>query len=430
MQFLRKVWTYFSEIGVYANTSDIETDRIKLLNHMAFFVCLFELTIIIRGFWWWELSELVIYFIFSVTLLVFVFNHFRKYIFARLVLTFFFPLLVFGSIIAFGKNLGGEYPFLVFLVIILIFHHNTVIRNGLLIWNTLIFIFSVWYTNTYESPYEYRIDIVDKLSLYFASGVALVLIIQLFTRQKERFFQQKNELNKSLEENNEKLENANNELNRFAEIASHDLKTPTRSIVSFSGLLERSIKRDDKESSLEYLTYIKASANQMNFLIADILEISKLGGDAGELSEIDLNEIIEIIIVQIKGFLDENNAELIYDDLGKVSANRVHMILLFKNLIENGIKYNTSENKFVKITTSTKDNFHQICFQDNGIGISEEYQDTIFEMFKRLHSAHDYTGTGLGLAACKKIVEGYGGEIWVESSEDKGSKFCIQLPQK
>jgi len=169
----------------------------------------------------------------------------------------------------------------------------------------------------------------------------------------------------------------------------------------------------------------------MNNLIKDVLEYSKVSSKNIELEEVNLNELIHSINQSISEFINKKNAEVILiGPLPIIRANKTKMYLLFKNLIENGIKYNESATPLVEIEFTEDENSIHFFIQDNGIGIPEKYHQNIFEMFSRLHRDSEYEGTGLGLALCKKIIDHLSGTIKVESQIERGTKFIISFDKK
>ena len=259
-------------------------------------------------------------------------------------------------------------------------------------------------------------------------ATAIATTIHIFLTEIERYNKTNKKLLQTLEDKNNRLQAANEELERFAYIASHDLKTPLRTIISFTGLLERDFKRNRLDSFPDYFAYVKEGAKQMNSLITSTLEYSRVNHEVDiENKEIDLNTIVEKIAANLLQTYDENTS-IQKENLPTILAEEGQMTLLFQNLIENGLKYNQSANKIIKITSKKTPNNIQITVKDNGIGIHEKYHEQIFSMFKRLHTNHTYEGTGLGLAICKKIVDRMDGQISVTSEEGKGTSFFIELP--
>lgn len=231
-----------------------------------------------------------------------------------------------------------------------------------------------------------------------------------------------------LEVLNEKFALSNIELERFAYIASHDMKTPIRNIISFLNLTERRAKGELSPALLEYIGFASKSAKELNQLIEDILSYSKVTKAESEFETIDLNQTLDDVSKTLTDLEVYQNAKIEFERLPIIKAENSQMTQLFQNLIENGIKYNQSEAPQVKIKYKIDNQNHLITIEDNGIGIEEDYHKTIFEMFKRLNNKDQYEGTGIGLAICKKIVERYHGNIWVESESDSGSRFYLRFP--
>lgn len=276
-----------------------------------------------------------------------------------------------------------------------------------------------------------------KTSLYITllsilmSAVALLLFKAYYDKKQFNQTLQKQVTTKTQEllSTNNQLKASNIELERFAYIASHDLKEPLINISGFSSLLEQQLKEKGKDPSIsKYLKIIKNNAKRMNQLIEDTLEFSRIeNGKTHQLRKTSLDEVIEQVKQSLLTEMEEHNAR-IYLTLPspQLYTNASQLFLVFKNLISNGIKYNTKKHKEIEISYKDQEGFHRFCVKDNGIGIDAKSKDEIFEMFKRLHNQRDYEGTGLGLAICKKIVINMGGKIWYESSIE-GSQFYFTI---
>lgn len=285
----------------------------------------------------------------------------------------------------------------------------------------------------------------QKLQNYFLLIIAILFIsiaITLYhTVKRKRAYnklleqevqKRTNELAKSnsqLKTFNTRLEQSNTELERFAYIASHDLKSPLRNVISFLNLIERKLKNHTDPSLKEYLRYATDNAGHMYNLIQDVLEYSKIDENKSSLSDVDLNESLMLVIQNLKEQIQEKNAEVYVQALPTIQGDSVYILQLFQNLIGNGIKYNQSNQPRVVLNHRVDSMNHVFSIVDNGIGISQNYHEQIFQMFKRLHTKEEYPGTGIGLALCKKIVQNLGGEIWLESKPEKGTTFYISLPK-
>ncbi len=233
--------------------------------------------------------------------------------------------------------------------------------------------------------------------------------------------------NKRLHESNDKLISSNEELERFAYIASHDLKSPVRSIISFIGLLNKKYENQFDENGKEFLNIISSNANQMHELIEDILEFSRSNNRVIRKEVVDLN----LMLKEISSHFTSKNkdAQIIFGELPIIKSDYIILKQVFQNLIENGLKYNKSYKKVISIQYIEQKDSLYFRVKDNGIGIEPVYFDRIFEMFQRLHNKEEYQGTGIGLAICKKSIQQLNGEMWVTSKVGDGSIFHITLPK-
>ena len=263
--------------------------------------------------------------------------------------------------------------------------------------------------------------------------LSAVLLLYFRSRQNQRYNTVlKNEVaaqTSFLQKLNNDLESKNDELNRFNHALSHDLKEPLRSIVSFSGLLSKNIDADSKLQM--YAKYIIDSGKQLSHMISDIQEFQQ--SDFGEitLEETDLNNIIQNLKQKLKPLLTEKNVTIHSQILPKLqSASKESLATIFKNLIKNGIKYNKSEQPKIDISYEDHASDIHILVKDNGIGISEEYFDQIFLMFKRLNNRSEYTGSGLGLATSRKLARQMKGDIQIlQSKSNEGTTFLLTIPK-
>lgn len=235
--------------------------------------------------------------------------------------------------------------------------------------------------------------------------------------------------NKELVQSNKKLAQSNQELEKFAYIASHDLKQPLCTVIDFSKLLAKDVEHSPNPESKLYLEHILDSGGRMMNLIEGVLEYSTIDKKNQELETIDLNQLVAEVEGTIAAYLTEKNAQIkIVNRLPSIKYDKTEMLMVVKNFIENGIKYNTSEQPTVIISSHQENDFIKISFQDNGIGIEEQYHHKLFQMFSRLQNHRDYEGTGLGLSICKKIVDGMGGEIGIARQDQPGSLFYVSIP--
>lgn len=258
----------------------------------------------------------------------------------------------------------------------------------------------------------------------------LVGIARNITSLKKHKLQLEN-LNAELEERARELSVSNKELEQFAYIASHDLQEPLRMITGFLDRLKSKYEDQLDEKALQYIEIAHDGALRMRQLILDLLEFSRAGRLENKLEKLDLNELVDEILKLQQESINEKKARIIYSDLPVIIAEKIPLRQALTNLIGNALKYQATEaNPEIKIVVQEEDNHWLFEISDNGIGIEEEFQQKIFEIFKRLHSRQHYSGTGLGLAICKKIVENMGGEIWVESKPGIGSRFYFTISKQ
>lgn len=236
-----------------------------------------------------------------------------------------------------------------------------------------------------------------------------------------------------LEEALNMLKRSNEELQQFAYVSSHDLQEPLRTIASFTQLLERRYKGKLDADADEFLDYIVDAAKRMQTLINDLLEYSRVTTKGREFEPVDVNEVLDIVLSNLKISIDEDNAEIIYNELPTVYADELQLVQLFQNLIGNAIKFRrVDEPPKIEISCKKDDDKGEYVFSvtDNGIGIEKQYLERIFIIFQQLHTIDMYKGTGIGLSVAKKIVEHHGGHIWAESKFGVGSTFYFTFPVK
>lgn len=226
------------------------------------------------------------------------------------------------------------------------------------------------------------------------------------------------------------LERKNEELQNFASIASHDLKEPLRMVSSFMSLLKQKYASNLDEKGLKFIQLAVDGAKRMGSLIDDILEYSSVGSEETPFEPVCMNTLMIEIQIYFSGVITEKNATISWINLPEVCGQRTGLKLLFQNLIGNALKYHqTNVPPNVSIEYEDQGVNYRFAISDNGIGIEEKHLNTIFTLFKRLHTKQEYPGTGLGLATCKKIVEFHKGKIWVESRSGEGSTFYFILPK-
>jgi len=228
---------------------------------------------------------------------------------------------------------------------------------------------------------------------------------------------------------NKRLKESNLELEKFASVASHDLKSPLRNITGFLKMIRSKHEDNLDPQAVKFLDIIESNANSMTNLIGDILEYSRSNGTATKKEPVNLNKIMEMVKSQIANVASFPNSKVNNDILPVILSDNTRIHQIFQNLVENGLKYNTSDLRRVDVRYHARSNQHHFEFTDNGIGIDAKHADKIFEMFQRLHNQSEYSGSGIGLATTKKSIERLGGQIKLISVPGRGSTFRVMLPK-
>jgi len=228
----------------------------------------------------------------------------------------------------------------------------------------------------------------------------------------------------------EALLKANADLEQFAHSASHGLKEPLRNIRIFSEMLLKDYGRTLDARGAEFLQIISSSALRMDNLLADLLAYTQASSIPDDLPvPIQAREALDAALGNLAAAIQETQAQIIVEDLPPVRMRGSHLQQVFQNLISNALKYRREGcQPCISLTSSRIDQFWLFSIADNGIGIAAEHREKIFAIFQRLHTSSQYSGTGMGLAICQRIVERYRGRIWVESDCGQGSKFFFTIP--
>ncbi|WP_339649140.1 PAS domain S-box protein [uncultured Salegentibacter sp.] len=238
-------------------------------------------------------------------------------------------------------------------------------------------------------------------------------------------------LNRELKKHTEELALSNKELEQFAYIASHDLQEPLRMVTSFLTQLKKKYSDQLDEKAQQYIYFAHDGATRMRQIILDLLEYSRVGRGEYQVVEVNTKDLVSEVLLLQKRCIEAQNAEIKLGELPDLKVEELPLKQLFSNLIGNALKYHSKDRRpVIEISAEEKDVYWEFKINDNGIGIEEEFKEKIFVIFQRLHHRDEYEGTGIGLAICKKIVDHFGGEIWVESAYGKGSSFYFTIPKQ
>ncbi len=228
------------------------------------------------------------------------------------------------------------------------------------------------------------------------------------------------------------LKESNRDLEEFAYMISHDLKQPLTIIIGYLNLLKEIYKGKINRSPIKPLNEAINSSYSMNQMIDDILDYSRLSRKEENKKLLDLTNILNQVISNLKIKIKKTQAEIYSDELPQIFADETSMIQVFQNLIENSIKYRSEKRPKIIISSQEGEKYYTISMKDNGIGIDPKEQDKIFDVFYRSPATEeqDISGSGIGLSICKKIINRLGGEMWVESNQQQGSTFYFTIPKK
>ncbi|MFP4531589.1 MAG: ATP-binding protein [Desulfobacterales bacterium] len=225
------------------------------------------------------------------------------------------------------------------------------------------------------------------------------------------------------------LKRSNQDLEQFAYVASHDLQEPLRMVSSYTQLLGQRYRDQLDDKAKKFIDYAVDGAVRMQGLINDLLAYSRVTTRGGEFADTDSGKALAQALADLKASIKETEAEVTYDELPEVNADASQLIRVFQNLISNAIKYRGPDPPKIHVFAQKSESRWIFSVTDNSMGIDPKHQERIFTIFQRLHG-QQYSGTGMGLSMCKRIVERHGGDIWVESEPGKGATFYFTLPQK
>lgn len=430
-----------SEIGVDPDYDVFDKATIRTANNFFLLSLPVYLFFIILNFYKFSLLFIVTYTLLaimtSVTLLL---NHYKMHNTASLYIIYAFLIQFCFLYIIFGPELGIEplFMLLAFSAIYLFYRKKRVYLIVLSIVISYLAVRYLW--PIYFAPTQYSVFKVTPYIFFITSVIIMTQFaitqfrkIVQYAHSRDKAVQELQTINTSLIENetlilNQKneLEKINEQLERYAHIASHDLKSPIRSLKSFLDLAKIKLQQGDIKKVEEYFSFMSKSASHMSNLINDLLAFSKLEDQNIVFEKTDLNKLLQSAIELLQA-----EEYVAHETLPEAIVNPVQFQLVFQNLIQNGLKYNDSNTPKVQVNYVSRDDYHVLTFTDNGLGIEDKYKDDIFKMFSRLHTGNQYEGTGLGLSICQKTMSQHKGQIILKQSVfGEGSTFEMSWPKE
>jgi len=393
------------------------------------FICLITSFGYFGVYWYYQYDPILlpasIFLVLTVLSLVLYFSQKDELSFYLIYFNFFLVLPIFSYIIDVNFTIIGTYIVLLVNAFIMVVDNKAlIIVSGLSLLSFGAFVL----VNIFFVGDDILVLRTFDLILAFVVVLSLVNTLLQFNAEKRQQIQELDNKNEELE----KYIESNLELENFAFIASHDLKTPIRNIMGFSQLLKSKSSDRLKANESEYLDLIINSTKHMNQLVTDILKYSKSDTLDYQSEQINLSSLMSLVIKDLAAIIDEKSATL-HMDIQKdqvIYGDSSMLQSVFRNLLINSLNYVTEGIK-PKITLASNIVREEtvISVIDNGIGISPEYRETVFLLFKRLHSQMSYAGTGIGLSIAKKVINKHGGRIWIESNPSGGSIFKVVLPR-
>ncbi|MBI5015710.1 MAG: hypothetical protein HZB55_09505 [Deltaproteobacteria bacterium] len=292
----------------------------------------------------------------------------------------------------------------------------------------------VAFDRPYDPPALRSLNVSVHLAVYAAAALSLAGLKTMLRRRQELIgnlneaLAERKASQRELEAKARELAQSNAELEQYAHVVAHDLKSPLVAIGGYLQLLARRQGEGLEPDAAECVAHAMAGARRMEALIDDLLVYSTVGAGDASLEETDAGAALDRVLEDLGGTIEACGAVVTRDPLPVVRARKGQVDQLFQNLVANALKFRGNDAPRIHVSARHRDDEWVFAVRDNGIGIAPEHAEEIFGMFKRLPTGADVPGTGIGLAICRKIVEGHGGRIWVESVPGKGTTFFFALP--
>lgn len=259
--------------------------------------------------------------------------------------------------------------------------------------------------------------------------ISVVVLFLIFGLIFSRIFNRIEQTKEMLKKQTRELFRSNTELEQFTYVASHDLQEPLRMVSSYVQLIARRYKDKLDVNANDFIGYAVDGTNRMQMLIKDLLTYSRIGSHGKDFGPTDCEVVLKRTLDGLQVPIRKSGAIVQHDPLPTLIADDLQLGELFQNLISNAIKFHNKQSPFIYVSVEEKVSEWIFAVRDNGIGIDPKYSARIFIIFQRLHNKEQFSGTGIGLAICKKIVDRHGGSIWMESQHGKGATFYFTIPK-
>jgi len=337
---------------------------------------------------------------------------------------FVFPALMCLMLI---QTQGFSICYLIYLQFILmaivLYENQFILRFINIFWNITLGIFTYYQITHLYQPEDYVDFSIGSIVVFVAVILFITFLIHFYLKENKHFRNQQKKLITSLKNQNATIE-------RFNYIASHDLKSHALTVNLFAKMAQDNAKKREIVALHESLNFIQNNTNHIMDIVRDTLEWHYITKKMDKKEKVDLNDVFQEIENFIKISMPSKKINIHRNkQFPTIIGQRKDLYICFKNIIENGIKFNNSPEKNIHIKYHSVEAKHLISIQDNGIGIPNNYLEHVFEMYKKLHSKDNYAGSGLGLTTSKMVIENLNGRIWVESQEGEESTFFIELPK-
>ncbi|MFT7451291.1 MAG: signal transduction histidine kinase, partial [Patescibacteria group bacterium] len=431
--------------------SAFDLSRLKIINSIHILFFFFALFMVYADFYLIPDNEVPTFLpIAAVVTLQYVFKRFGNLLLSSNLTCFFLFLTVAPSIASSGGLYSDNLVWLIMVPVLAFFLTDR--TSGLLWLGVLLSTLFYFYTLEVNATESFRNLTLQYTPSYFLLSWAFLfllvsLIAFLFSKGKDQLIQtlfksqsklleQQEKIIQQAEdakENEQKVKKLNQKLEQFAYTISHDLKEPLRSIKMYTSLLEKNLDHCLSETDREYMGCVQNGTDRMHNLLVDLLEYSKIDDEESVRRKVILDDVILIVKNQLNATIIESNAQLeVTNNLQGIMANHSLISMLFQNLINNAIKFRKpGQNPHIKISSEIDSNENLIIhIQDNGIGIPEEFQHKIFDIFTKFHTTSKFEGSGIGLSTCKKVIEGMNGKIWLNSKKGVGTTFHLLFPKE